>query len=81
VGGLRAAHFKDFFMAVIYLVHPTHGAKVAISNEEANLDAFDGWERYDVNTSSVVTDDDEDEIVNEMAAPKRRGRPRAKLEG
>jgi hypothetical protein len=68
-------------MAVIYLVHPTHGAKVAISNEEANLDAFDGWERYDINTSSVVTDDDEDEIVNEMAAPKRRGRPRAKLEG
>jgi prephenate dehydrogenase len=68
-------------MTVIYMVHPTHGAKVAISNEEAILDAFDGWERYDVNTSSVVTDDDEDEIVNEMAAPKRRGRPRAKLEG
>jgi len=68
-------------MTVIYMVHPTHGAKVAISNDEAILDAFDGWERYDINTSSVVTDDDEDEIVNEMAAPKRRGRPRAKLEG
>ena len=67
-------------MAVIYMVHPTHGAKVAISNEEANLDAMDGWERYDVNTSSVVADDDEDEIVNEMAAPKRRGRPRSKQE-
>ena len=52
-------------MTVIYMVHPTHGAKVAISNEEANLDAMDGWERYDVVTSSVVTDDDEDEIVNE----------------
>lgn len=67
-------------MSVIYMVHPAHGAKVAISNEEAILDAMDGWERYDVITSSVMTDDDEDEIVNEMAAPKRRGRPRAKQE-
>ena len=67
-------------MTVIYMVHPAHGAKVAISNEEAILDAIDGWERYDVITSSVVTDDDEDDIVNEMAAPKRRGRPRAKQE-
>jgi hypothetical protein len=67
-------------MAVIYMVHPAHGAKVAISNEEAILDAMDGWERYDVATSSVVTDDDEDELVNVITAPKRRGRPRAKQE-
>ena len=67
-------------MSVIYMVHSAHGAKVAISNEEAILDAMDGWERYDVVTSTVVTDDDEDDIVNEMAAPKRRGRPRAKQE-
>lgn len=66
-------------MSVIYMVHPTHGAKVAISDAEAILDAMDGWERYDVITSSVVTDDDddEDEIVNEMATPKRRGRKRS----
>jgi len=65
-------------MPVIYMVHPTHGAKVAISDAEAILDAMDGWERYDVITSSVVTDDDdEDEIVNEMATPKRRGRKRS----
>jgi hypothetical protein len=65
-------------MSVIYMVHPTHGAKVAISDAEAILDAMDGWERYDVTTSSVMTDDDdEDEIVNEMAAPKRRGRKRS----
>jgi len=63
-------------MSVIYMVHPTHGAKVAISDAEAILDAMDGWERYEVITSSVVTDDDEDEIVNEMATPKRRGRKR-----
>ncbi len=68
-------------MAVIYLVHPSHGAKVAISDEEANYDAMSGWQRYDVDTSTALTDDDgEDEPVNEMAAPKRRGRPRAKQE-
>ena len=67
-------------MAVIYLVHPTHGAKVAISDVEANLDAMNGWQRYDPATSTVLADEDEDELVNEMAAPKRRGRVRAKLE-
>ena len=68
-------------MSVIYMVHPSHGAKVAISDEEANYDAMSGWQRYDVDTSTVLTDDDDDESVNEMAAPKRRGRPRAKQEG
>jgi hypothetical protein len=69
-------------MAVIYMVHETHGAKVAISDAEANLDAMNGWQRYDVATSTVMTDDDEDAApVNEMAAPKRRGRLRANLEG
>lgn len=32
-------------MAVIYLVHPIHGAKVAISEDEAMNDAMYGWER------------------------------------
>ena len=69
-------------MSVIYLVHPMHGAKVAISDAEANYDAMSGWQRYDVDTSTVLADDDgDDEPVNEMAAPKRRGRPRAKQEG
>jgi hypothetical protein len=69
-------------MAVIYLVHSTHGAKVAISDAEANYDAMSGWQRYDVDTSTILADDDgDDEPVNEMAAPKRRGRPRAKQEG
>jgi hypothetical protein len=68
-------------MSVIYMVHPSHGAKVAISDEEANYDAMSGWQRYDVDTSTVLTDDDDDESVNEMAAPKRRGRPRVKQEG
>jgi hypothetical protein len=69
-------------MSVIYLVHPSHGAKVAISDAEANYDAMSGWQRYDVDTSTILADDDgDDEPVNEMAAPKRRGRPRAKQEG
>lgn len=69
-------------MSVIYLVHSTHGAKVAISDAEANYDAMSGWQRYDVDTSTILADDDgDDEPVNEMAAPKRRGRPRAKQEG
>lgn len=33
-------------MAVIYLVHDVHGAKVAISEEEARYDEEFGWERY-----------------------------------
>ena len=33
-------------MAAIYLVHDIHGAKVAISEEEAQFDEEYGWERY-----------------------------------
>jgi hypothetical protein len=34
-------------MAVIYLVHPIHGAKVAISEDEAINDSMYGWSRVD----------------------------------
>lgn len=76
-------------MSVIYLVHPEHGAKVAISNHEAEYDEMHGWMRYDPTTPAVadVDEDDEDEAeaepveaVNELAAPKRRGRRRASQE-
>lgn len=63
-------------MSVIYLIHPVHGAKVAISDHEANYDEMHGWMRYDPTTPGNAADDD-DEVVNEMAAPKRRGRRRA----
>lgn len=36
-------------MAVIYLRHPKHGAKVAISEHEAEQDALCGWEPFDPN--------------------------------
>jgi hypothetical protein len=48
-------------MAVIYMVHPRHGAKVAISEEEAAADEMYGWERM------------EDPLVSaEKPAPRRR---------
>lgn len=31
---------------VIYLRHPRHGTKVAVSNEEAVADEKNGWTRY-----------------------------------
>jgi hypothetical protein len=70
-------------MAVIYLVHPMHGAKVAISESEAISDEMYGWERYDISTPAAADVDGEDEeveAVNEMAEPKPRGRRRAAQE-
>ena len=72
-------------MSVIYMVHPVHGAKVAISEHEAIYDEMHGWERYDPATPEEA-DVEEDAVeadeapVNEMAAPKRRGRRRASQE-
>ena len=67
-------------MAVIYLIHPVHGAKVAISEHEADYDEMHGWMRYDPTTSDEADDDEDEAPVNEMAEPKRRGRPRTKQE-
>ena len=67
-------------MAVIYMVHPVHGAKVAISEHEADYDEMHGWMRYNPETPEAAADEDDAEVVNEMAEPKRRGRPRAKQE-
>lgn len=64
-------------MAAIYMVHPTHGAKVAISEHEAIYDESYGWSRYDPATPVAAA---VDEPVNVMAEPRRRGRPRTKQE-
>lgn len=53
-------------MAVIYLQHPKHGAKVAISEMEAEYDIQNGWEEFDPTNS-------EPPVVNELQ-PRRRGR-------
>jgi hypothetical protein len=52
-------------MAAIYLVHEVHGAKVAISEEEAISDEYFGWERYNPNAPVEAP-------VNEMPAAKSR---------
>jgi hypothetical protein len=54
-------------MAVIYLVHDVHGAKVAISEEEAIYDEDFGWTRYNPDEPEKVS-------VNEMPARTSRRR-------
>ena len=41
-------------MAVIYLTHPVHGAKVATMDIEAEADEKNGWIRYNSDTSSEL---------------------------
>jgi hypothetical protein len=54
-------------MAVIYLTHPVHGAKVACSDIEADFDEQFGWQRYNP--------DEQIEPAPDVAAPvARRGR-------
>jgi hypothetical protein len=65
-------------MAVIYLRHPKHGAKVAISEAEARNDIENGWEEFDPTVvASVQNSDDDDELPQPMnqLQPRRRGRP------
>jgi len=69
-------------MAVIYLKHPQHGAKVASSREEADADKANGWSEFDptapkvepVVAQSTSQGDPETPILN--ALPTRRGRAR-----
>lgn len=73
-------------MAVIYLRHPKHGAKVAISDMEAENDLQNGWEEFDPaelevdsapEVDAIIVDDapDDPEPVNELQ-PRRGRRPR-----
>ena len=66
-------------MALIYMQHPDHGAKFATLEAEAIYDETNGWVRYDPDTLEPMADEDE-YIVNVMAEPKRRGRPRIRQE-
>jgi hypothetical protein len=67
-------------MPNIYLIHPIHGTKVAISDMEVEYDECNGWIRYNPETSSV-------EIAAELSDSSipsflesvnhlKRGRPR-----
>ena len=56
-------------MAVIYLRHPVHGAKVSCLEAAAVYDEKNGWVRFDV--------DEEPVTVNEIK--RSRGRPRVEV--
>ena len=58
-------------MAVIYLTHPLHGAKVATMELEAVADEKNGWTRYNPDTPSAP---EEAAPVNELEPKRRRGR-------
>lgn len=49
----------------VVMVHPQHGAKIAINEIEIEQDEKAGWTRYNADTPA-----------ESVAAPVRRGRPR-----
>jgi hypothetical protein len=55
-------------MPIIYLRHPRHGEKVAISDLEAEYDEQNGWTRYNLGDEAV-----DSAQLNQLA---RRGRRR-----
>ena len=70
-------------MAVIYLKHPVHGAKVACSDMEAEYDMNQGWEPFDPNEPASVAPapvaapapvQEAPEPVNLLTEPRRRRR-------
>ena len=63
----------------IYLKHPDHGTKVAISSMEADLDEQNGWTRYTVDTPTAVEVVEEkvvepivEDVVNTLKPKSRR---------
>ena len=46
----------------IYLRHPTHGTKVAISEQEAECDEREGWKRFDIDKTEVIVDAPSNEL-------------------
>jgi hypothetical protein len=68
-------------MAVIYLKHPIHGAKVATMDMEAEYDEQNGWVRYNLDELNQEPEIPAflQEPVNELE-PSRRGRPRKNKE-
>jgi hypothetical protein len=78
-------------MSVIYMIHPIHGAKVAISSHEADYDEMHGWERFDptaapapaVNHMHPLDHDGDGRLGGSLPgenSTRRRGRRRAETE-
>ena len=55
-------------MAIIYLTHPVHGAKIATMDLEAEMDEKNGWTRYNSDTPS----EPEAAPVNVLEVKRRR---------
>lgn len=62
-------------MAVIYLRHERHGAKVATSDLEADYDAKSGWERFDPTERHPLDHDGDGKPGGSLPGHKRRARP------
>jgi len=60
-------------MAIIYMSHPVHGAKVATMELEAVYDEENGWTRYTLDTP--VIEEEAAPVVNTLEVKRRRGRP------
>ena len=58
-----------FYMAVIYMKHPLHGAKVVTLEMEAEYDERNGWVRYNPDTPS-----DSEEVASENTLRLKRKR-------
>jgi hypothetical protein len=58
-------------MAIIYMSHPVHGAKVATMELEAVYDEENGWTRYTLDTP----EEEVAPVVNTLEVKRRRGRP------
>jgi hypothetical protein len=56
-------------MAIIYMSHPVHGAKVATMELEAVYDETNGWTRYTLDTPIEAAP-----VANELEVKRRRGR-------
>lgn len=63
-------------MAVIYLKHPIHGAKVASSDWEAAYDKQHGWIEFDPEAPTETVEDGVEPVNLLAVEPRRRGRPR-----
>jgi hypothetical protein len=53
----------------IYLRHPQHGNKVAISDMEVAFDEKNGWVRYNADTPSTVEAQDAEPVNALVSAP------------
>jgi hypothetical protein len=60
-------------MAIIYMSHPVHGAKVATMELEAVYDEENGWTRYTLDTP--VIEEEAAPVVNTLEVKRKRGRP------